>query len=147
MSSHTIHKSCKVITVPFVQTVTSWSSTECPTACSPPVPVSSTRKWNKWQWTYRKQNTQRLSPMAKRGWTISLTKKGNKKHKTHILSLLLQKLDLLFIHLNITRFSWGFLCSFSTLWEHKIFLNPQQAFITPTPHCKSLKVVKYLVTN
>lgn len=68
------HNSYKVITVPSVQTVTSWSSTECPTACSPPVPVTSARKWNKWHWTYRKKNTETF-PYGKRGWAVKAKKR------------------------------------------------------------------------
>lgn len=111
MSSHTVHKSCKVITVPFVQTVTSWSSTECPTACSPPVPVNSTRKWNQWHRTYRKLNTQRLSPMAKRGWTVSVTKKNQNKKNTRLTSFLCFSKSLIFF--SYTSTSQGLVGVFS----------------------------------
>lgn len=76
-----------------------------------------------------------------------MSSKCKKKKKTHILSLLLQKLDLLFIHLYITWFSWGFLCSFSTLGAHKTFLSPQHYSITQTPHRERLYVGKFQVTN
>lgn len=47
-------------------------------------------------------------PLWQKEWTVPAK-------KTHILSLLLQKLDLLFIHLHITRLGRGFLCRFSSL--------------------------------
>lgn len=113
VSSHTRHTSYKVITVPSVQTVTSWRSTECPTVYSPPVPVSTAQSETRHS-TYRKLHEQRLSPVAKRGWVVCW-------RKTHILSLLLQKLDLLFICLHITRFSRGFLRGFSSLGAQRTF--------------------------
>lgn len=69
LSSHTHLISCKVITVPSVQTVTSWSSTECPTACSPPVPVTSVTKWKKMNQKKKKNNTESF-PYGKRGWAV-----------------------------------------------------------------------------
>lgn len=74
---------------------------------------------------YRKLKYTETFPYGKRGWAV-------RAKKTHILSLLLQKLDLLFIHLNITRFGRGFLCSFSTLWGTQNIPKSTTFFHYPT---------------
>lgn len=55
-----------VITVPSVQTVTSWRSTECPTVCSPPAPITGSERSETWGG----KTTASFFPMAQKGWVL-----------------------------------------------------------------------------